>query len=68
MSEMAAGKRRHPLRGHGQENAAVWYFSRYRISKLSLIERLAVMSEHEPQRLSPRHRELLEGAWDAKRE
>ena len=48
--------------------AAVWYFSRYRISKLSLIERLAVMSEHEPQRLSARHRELLEGAWDAKRE
>lgn len=48
--------------------AAVWYFSRYRISKLSLIERLAIMSESEPQRLSPRHRELLEGAWDAKRE
>ena len=36
--------------------------------KLSLIERLAIMSEREPQHLSARHRELLEGAWDAKRE
>jgi len=48
--------------------AAVWYFSRYRISKLSLIEHLAAMSEHEPQYLSARHREMLEGAWDAPRE
>ena len=48
--------------------AAVWYFSRYRISKLSLIEHLAAMSEHEPQHLSAQHRELLEGAKNAPRE
>ena len=47
---------------------AVWYFSRYRISKFSLIEHLAAMSEREPQYLSARQRELLVGAWDAPRE
>ena len=39
---------------------AVWYYSRYQIPKTALIEWLAVMSEREPQRLSARHREMLE--------